>query len=153
MYKNDAVRCKCCWRPQRVQIFTCRLVGWGKVYVHDHCGSAESSAVLFTLFKLSFRSSTAQWGTSVTQIKYHSHIRDIIHSSGRQKKNPAGVSQGSGSCQFSPRRFFPSLLLLLTLNLCNSCGGSTAGSTSLLADSLCCLEYLLHLQEVTTVIL
>lgn len=61
--------------------------------------------------------------------------------------------QGSVSCQLSPSRFFPSLLLLLDLFLCRSCGGDRAGSSILLPDSLCCLEYLLHLQEVTTVIL
>ena len=65
---------------------------------------------------------------------------------------PAG-SQGSVSCQFSLNRFFPILLLLLDLCLCRSCGGVSAGSSNLLPDSLCLLEYLLHLQEVTTVIL
>lgn len=104
--------------------------------------------------KQSCRSFPAQLGTSVTQIKSHSHIKKIIHNSSmKKKKSPEGGSHGWGSCQLSLSRFLPSLVLLLALCLCSSCGGSTAGSTSLLADSLCCLEYLLHLQEVTTVIL
>lgn len=103
--------------------------------------------------KQSFRSFPAQLRTSVTQIKSHSHIREIIHSSSTKTKSPAGGPQGSGSCQLSLSRCLPSLFLLLALCLCSSCGGSAAGSTSVLADSLCCREYLLHLQEVTTVIL
>lgn len=62
-------------------------------------------------------------------------------------------SQGSVSCQFSLRRFFPSLFLLFDLCLCRSWGGDRPSSSNLLPDSLCCLEYLLHLHDVTTVIL
>lgn len=83
MYEYDAVRCECCWRPHRLQIFTCRLArcAWPVDVGLQIALLLSSHCLVKTVFwKLCIT------GTSVIQIKSHRHIREIILSSGPEKK-------------------------------------------------------------------